>query len=338
MKRIAPVILAVVVPLLSAQEPIVPVAPVKVTQRIIYNSDKPIEPHERQKALAMRNVCALLGGVTDTATADVAAAEVLRNMQVLRGQGAPLPDEPVTGQQAVDYHTAVVEAEKKQRAAFYHGSTALATALGVPAAWATIPTDMQMAAARENLKAIRETVLLLSNVVDDRSAAAAAPEVRRLRELMAGLEQSMSGLDITTVMMAAGLEEGELMYIPMCLERLRLVNVYGCEELAAALGLPIEIAHIPGELTDAELGKLCYTLLQRRAAAADKLPGVSGGPGLKDDEPWVLDCTPEVRQAFMEIVLQGAKLEYCEKVEGGEKLHLLMPWEGKEVKLELWVR
>lgn len=322
----------------GAQEPLVPVAPVKVTQRIIYNSDQPIAPHERQQALAMRNVCRLLAGVHDAATADAAAAEVQRNMQVLRGQGAPLPDEPVTGQQAVDFHTAAVEAEKKQRAAFYHGSAALAAALGVPVQWATLPTQEQMAAARENLAAIRATVLLLSNVVDDRSAAAAAPEVLRLRALMSNLEARLSGLDMTTVMLAAGLEEGELQYIPMCLERLRQVNVYGCAELAQALGLPVQVANLPGELTQAQLGSLCSTLMQRYHAAADKLPGVSGGPGIKEKEAWELNCSPEVRAAFMETVLGNPRVEYVEPAGDAQKLHLLLPWEGKEVKMELWVR
>lgn len=326
------------VPQLQAQEPLVPVAPVKVTQRIIYNSDEPIDAAARQRALAMRNVAHLLNVVTDRATADAAAAEVARNMAVLHGHGEPLPDEVVTGQQAIDYHTAAVEAEKRQRAAFYRGSVALAKALRVPEAWATLPSEAQMAAARENLTAIRAVVVLLSNVVDKRSAAAAAPEVLRLREQMQAYETQLAGLDMINMLLAAGMEEEEMQYIPMCLARLRDVNVYGCEELASALDLTIEIVDVPDDLTDAELGALCSTLMQRYAAAAEVLEGVSGGPGIKPDDAWILACTDEVRALFMEKVLTDAKVEYIEYSEAGAKMHLSLPWNGRNIKLQLWTR
>ena len=47
--------------------------------------------------------------------------------------------------------------------------------------------------------------------------------------------------------------------------------------------------------------------MQRYAAAAEVLEGVSGGPGIKPDDAWILACTDEVRALFMEKVLTGPR-------------------------------
>lgn len=47
--------------------------------------------------------------------------------------------------------------------------------------------------------------------------------------------------------------------------------------------------------------------MQRYAAAVEALEVVSGGPGIKPDETWILACTVEVRALFMEKVLTGPR-------------------------------
>ena len=49
-------VIGALLPGLEAQDVLVPIAPVKVNQRIVHNSDEPICETERRPALALRRV------------------------------------------------------------------------------------------------------------------------------------------------------------------------------------------------------------------------------------------------------------------------------------------
>ena len=69
-------------------------APVKITQRLVYNSDAPVDYEARQKALAFKKVCEILKGVHDKESADVVADAVYETMIVVHvgGEAHRLPD------------------------------------------------------------------------------------------------------------------------------------------------------------------------------------------------------------------------------------------------------
>lgn len=319
--------------LAAAQEPApsIDVAPVKVTQRIVYNSDEPISYDERQKALALRNVCRILEGVTDLESANAAADAVYENMLVVNvgGEDHRVPDEEITGQQAMDYWMAAKEAGDRMRRVFFYGSEDLAVCMGLEPELAIVPTDAQMQGAREMLSAMREAVVVLSQVIDDRSAAAAVEPFMKLRWRITPAQAAMEGADAASLLYAAGMEEGEMMYLPMISERLKSCNFYGCAELAVALGFSAEDAVMPGKLTP-EVQKQ----LEEALAASLKAVALSGGPGLSPDTAWVLPAGVNVAD----------HLPACMKPDGPaitapdkpSMLPIMAEPDSKPYKLELW--
>lgn len=325
----------------QSQEPApsIDAAPVKITQRIIYNSDQPVGFEDRQKALALRNVARILDGVTDKASADAAADAVYENMLVVNVGGAEhsLPDEEMTGQQSVDYWMAAKVATDRLTREFFYGSVDLVDSLGLPAELAELPTEAQLNAAREYLSAMREAVVLLSGVVDSHSATAAAAPYMALRWRIAPAQSAMGEVDVTLLLQAVGMEEGEMMYLGMATERIRVCNFYGSPELAVAMGFSAQDAVVPGELTP-EVEKELHSLL----SFAFKPLALSGGPGFSQKTAWVLPQGTDVNTVL-------AALPSCIKVDSpvrrqrsnDEPRHfqvcdVVAELKGESYKLELW--
>ncbi|MBR5876170.1 MAG: hypothetical protein IKZ10_04970 [Akkermansia sp.] len=325
-----------------AQEPApsIDAAPVKITQRIIYNSDKPVSFEDRQKALALRNICRILEGVSDKESADAAADAVYENMLVVNvgGDAHLLPDEEMTGQQSVDYWTAAKEAGDRLSRVFFYGSVELALAMGMPPEMAEAPSEAQLNAAREYLAAMREAVVLLSRVVDDRSAAAAAEPYMALRWRITPAQSAMGDADLNTLLRAVGMEEGEMMYLDMATDRIRECNFYGSPELAVALGFSAQDVVMPGELTPEAQIQL-ENILQE----AFKKHALSGGPGLTRETAWRL---PEgvVLQSLMNDLPACMKQDSplleqpgFGSAESYDVCDVMAEWEGKSYKLQLWI-
>ena len=316
-------------------------APVKITQRIIYNSDQPVSYEDRQKALALRNVCRILEGVVDKQSADAAADAVYENMLVVLvgGEEHRLPDEEMTGQQSVDYWTAAKEAGDRLSRVFFYGSFDLAAAMGMPEDAAVIPTDAQLNGAREYLAALREAVVVLSRVVDDRSAAAAAEPYMALRWRIAPAQETMGNADMMRLLQAVGMEEGEMMYLEMATARIRSCNFYGCPQLAEAMGFSAQEAVMPGELTPQAQKQLAQLMED-----TFKTYALTGGPGLTRETAWIL---PEGVSAQTLL----ASLPACMKQDSdlmavsapdnrGEfrVCDVVAELDGKSYKLELWLK
>ncbi|MBR4310980.1 MAG: hypothetical protein IKT79_08115 [Akkermansia sp.] len=328
---------------IPAQEagPSIDAAPVKLTQRIIYNSDQPVSFEERQKALALRNVSRILDGVADKESADAAADSVYENMLVVNvgGEEHRLPDEEMTGQQSVDYWMAAKESADRLSREFFYGSVDLAEALGMPSELAVRPSEAQLNAAREYLAAMREAVVLLSRVVDDRSATAAAEPYMALRWRIGPAQSAMGDVDLTILLRAVGMEEGEMMYLGMATERIRACNFYGSPELAVAMGFTAQDAVVPGDLTpEVELE------LEELLAAAFKPMEVTGGPGFSQKTAWLLPQGTDVNTVLAALPAcvkldSPVRMQRSNEAEDRRNFHVcdvVAELKGESYKLELW--
>ena len=323
-------------------EPSIDAAPVTIKQRIIYNSDQPVSYEDRQKALALRNVCRILEGVVDKESADAAADAVYENMLVVNvgGEAHQLPDEEMTGQQSVDYWTAAKEAGDRLSREFFYGSYDLAEAMGLPSEMAEKPSETQLNGAREYLAAMREAGVLLSRVVDDRSAAAAAEPYMALRWRIPPAQEAMGDADMMLLLQAVGMD-GEMMYLEMATARIRSCNFYGCPQLAEAMGFSAQDAVMPGELTPE-----AQKQLEEMLSVAFKQYNLSGGPGFTRETAWVLPkgVKPQtVVNSLPDCMKQDSDLMIAastNSINGGTfyVYDVVAEWEGKSYKLEQYFK
>lgn len=321
-----------------AQEPELS-APVKITQRLVYNSDAPVDYEARQKALAFKKVCEILKGVHDKDSADAVADAVYDTMLVVLvgGEAHSLPDEEMTGQESLDYWMAAQEAGKNLSKVFFYGSEELAIAMGMPVELAQLPTPEQLASAREYLEVMRAAGKILSEVVDNTTATAAVEPMKALSWRLSAAQTGMEGKAPELLLPAVGAEDGELMFVPMALQRLQACHFYGCAELAAALGFSAQDVLMPGELTPEVQLKL-EQLLQ----SAFSKHALSGGPGLSRETAWILPegVTPQsLMNALPACMKQDSPLMAhagTDSSDAYEVCDVMAEWEGKSYKLTLW--
>ncbi len=316
-------------------------APVKITQRLIYNSDAPVDYEARQKALAFKKVCEILKGVHDKESADAVADAVYETMLVVHvsGDAHRLPDEAMTGQESLDYWMSAQEAGKTLSKVFFYGSEELAIAMGMPVELAQLPTPEQLAAAREYLEVMRAAGKILSEVVDNASATAAVESIKALSWRLGAAQTGMAGKAPELLLPAAGAEEGELMFVPMAMQRLQACRFYGCAELAAALGFPAQDVVISGELTP-EVQLQLESLLQE----SFKKHAPCGGPGLSLETAWILPEGVAAQSLLNDLpacmkqdspVLQQVGTDSSAQHSACD---VVAEWEGKSYKMELWFK
>ena len=322
----------------TAQEPEL-TAPVKITQRMVYNSDAPVDYEARQKALAFKKVCEILKGVHDKESADAASDAIYETMLVVHvgGEAHRLPDEEMTGQESLDYWMAAQEAGKNLSKAFFYGSEKLAIAMGMPVELAKVPTQEQLDAAREYLDVMRAAGKILSGVVDYASAASAVEPMKALSWRLGSAQRGMAGMSPELLLPAVGAEDGEHLFVPMALQRLQACRFYGCAELAVALGYSAD-----GISEYEPLDDKAQQFLEGQLMQALKPESVEGGPGLSAETAWILPegMTPEALMNHLPSCMKQDSPIQTRANAASSKTYavcdVVAEWEGKNYKLELW--
>lgn len=324
----------------AAQEPALS-APVKITQRLVYNSDEPVDYEARQKALAFKKVCEILKGVHDKESADAVADAVYETMLVVLvgGDAHRLPDEEMTGQESLDYWMAAQEAGKTLSKVFFYGSEELAIAMGMPVELAQLPTPEQLAAAREYLEVMRAAGKILSEVVDNASASSAVEPMKALSWRLGAAQSGMGEMAPELLLPAVGSEDGEHLFVPMALQRLQACRFYGCAELAVALGYSAE-----GISEYEPLDDKVKQVLENQLMQALTSENVTGGPGLSVETAWILPegvspqslvndlpaCMKQDSPVLQQVGTDSsAQYAACDVV---------AEWDGKSYKMELWFK
>ena len=324
----------------TAQEPEL-TAPVKITQRMVYNSDAPVDYEARQKALAFKKVCEILKGVHDKESADAASDAIYETMLVVHvgGEAHRLPDEEMTGQESLDYWMAAQEAGKNLSKAFFYGSEKLAIAMGMPVELAKVPTQEQLDAAREYLDVMRAAGKILSGVVDYASAAAAVEPMKELSWRLGSAQSGMGDMAPELLLPAVGAEDGEHLFVPMALQRLQACRFYGSAELAVALGYPAD-----GISAYEQLDEKVKPIFENQLLEALKSENVSGGPGLSAETAWILPegMSPESLMNNLPACMKqdSSIMPHFSSAssENYAKCDVVAEWEGKSYKLELWFK
>ena len=350
-RLVVAVFAALAVPVISAQND----AATELPQPVAEPEEAPLNTYAHQEALVNRGIIQLVAGIHDKATADAAAAQMAVYVEIsesLSSYREPenwiFSDDVITSTQYDEYAEGAVQARLTLFRAFFYGSKALAEAVAGDEDYATVPTEEQYRIARALVGKMRELSDALEKVKDHDSAVSMAPTVA---ELNGQINQMMVQLNWPVAVYnwlfdAAGWSRDEDIELGLQKQVLFGCYYYFCPELALALGGRTIDAQPRTRATASQLLQVGKLIEENSRQLTEEFPAVTGGPGLCEEQSWVISTTGQEALVTVEKMLARllpdatpdsyfTRSDY-ENTEYKRAYSLLMTMDGKLVTFDIW--
>lgn len=342
---------ALAVPVFSAQID----AAVELPQPVVEPEEEPLNTYAHQDALVNRAIIQLVAGIHDKDTADAAAEQMAVYEEITNALSACrepenwiCSDDVISPAQYDEYVDGAEESRYRLFREFFYGSKALAKVVAGDEDYATVPTKEQTQIARELVTQMRELSAALEQVNDHDSAVAMAPAVA---ELNGKINNTMLKLDWPAVghiwlFGSVGWSRDEDTKLSLQKTVLFGCYFYSCPELSLALGGRAIDAQPRTRATEVQLQQVGRIIAENSRLLADEFPAVTGGPGLSEEQAWVvsatgLDALVSLEKLLARILPDATPDSYTtrsdyENTEYKRAYTMLMTMDGKLVAFDIW--